>query len=397
MTSPARVGRASLRAALLVALVAPAAPAAAGAQSRDRGSGRIPRSIVFSAVGAITAAAASSAFFFTSTERSPSGMCSDRACVIPVSIGAGALVGYLIGREFDQLHALRYRGGAPLNPTVKSVAVPALSTELALRDATLAVGGAGGIQLVSAGEELKLGARRASGVRGIAAIDLAPGSGALAVGSQAGFYLYPPRTGPGSLVREGSVSAIAATTDRSFVGVGTRIEVVPAGVDTARAWPGIDVGAPASALAFDQQRGVLWALVDSSLVALRPEADSLAVVGRTPVRARGLELSLLENRVAAALGESGVVLLDAADPAAPRELARWTGARFAYDVSLSGRRLFVASGVEGVYVLDTEDPGLATEGLARELGFAIALASEGGYTFVLDRTTNAVRRFASDF
>jgi hypothetical protein len=57
----------------------------------------------------------------------------------------------------------------------------------------------------------------------------------------------------------------------------------------------------------------------------------------------------------------------------------------------------VASGVEGVYVLDTGGPGLKTEGLARELGFAIALVSGGGYTFVLDRTTNSLRRFASDF
>jgi hypothetical protein len=158
----------------------------------------------------------------------------------------------------------------------------------------------------------------------------------------------------------------------------------------------VNVGAAPSALAFDQDRGVLWALVDSSLVALRPAGDSLELVSRTPAGGRGLRLSLLDKRVAVALGERGVALFDAADPASPKEVGRWTGARFAYDVSLAWRRLYVASGVEGVYVLDTGD-GLKVEGLARELGFAVALASEGGYTFVLDRTTNSLRRFASDF
>jgi hypothetical protein len=38
-----------------------------------------------------------------------------------------------------------------------------------------------------------------------------------------------------------------------------------------------------------------------------------------------------------------------------------------------------------------------TEGLARELGFVVALASADGYTYVLDRTTNSLRRIPSDF
>ena len=399
-----RLARASLRAAFYVALALPsvALPAlvpVAGAQqrSRDDGSGRMPRRIIFAAAGAVTAALAASAFFFTGNDRSPAGMCSEKSCVVPLSIGAGALVGYMVGREFDQLHALRYRGGAPLKPSVASVAVPASSTELAVQNAMLAVGGANGVQLVTSGDGLKLGARRASGVRGIAALDLAPGGGVLAVGSPAGFYLYPPEKGPGSLVRDGAVASNAADSGRVFVGTATRIEIVPANADTTRGWPGVDVGAAPSALAFDRARGILWALVDSTLVALRPAGDSLEVVGRTPAGGRGLRLSLLDDRVAVALGERGVVLFDAATPAEPRELGRWSGARFAYDVSLAWRRLYVASGVEGVYVLDTGGSGLQVEGLARELGFAIALASEGGYTFVLDRTTNSLRRFVSDF
>jgi hypothetical protein len=393
--------RAILAAALALPTVAlPALVPAAQAQERtgQEGSGRIPRRIIFTAAGALTAALAASAFFFVGDDRSPAGMCSEKSCVVPLSIGAGALVGYMVGREFDQLHALRFRGGAPLKPTVSSVAVPASATELAVAEATLAVGGANGVQLVTSGDALKLGARRASGVRGIAALGLAPAGGPLAVGSPAGFYLYPPATGPGTLVRDGAVASVAASAGRMFVGTTSRIEVVPANADSARgSWPGVDVGSAPHALAFDSARSVLWALVDTSLVALRPDGDSLAVVSRTPVGGRGLRLSLLDDRVAVALGERGVALFQAADPASPRELGRWTGARFAYDVSLAWRRLYVASGVEGVYVLDTGGAGLKTEGLARELGFAIALVSGGGYTFVLDRTTNSLRRFASDF
>ena len=43
--------------------------------------------------------------------------------------------------------------------------------------------------------------------------------------------------------------------------------------------------------------------------------------------------------------------------------ARWRGARFAYDVSLSGPRLYVASGLDGVTVLDAGGAKLTVLGL----------------------------------
>jgi hypothetical protein len=36
-------------------------------------------------------------------------------------------------------------------------------------------------------------------------------------------------------------------------------------------------------------------------------------------------------------------------------------------------------------------------GLARGLGFASALVSRGGHTYILDRRTNSLRRIDSDF
>jgi hypothetical protein len=40
---------------------------------------------------------------------------------------------------------------------------------------------------------------------------------------------------------------------------------------------------------------------------------------------------------------------------------------------------------------------LRTLGLARSLGFATAIESLGGYTYILDRRTNSVRRIESMF
>jgi len=356
----------------------------------------MPRRFIFAAVGALAGAAASSAYLFTDDDNSMGGTCTQRKCVVPISVGSGAMIGFMIGREFDQLHALRYRGGAPLKPPTVSTSTIPSATVIAVRDSIVAVGGAGGVQVLASGKDLRALGRRASGVRGIAAVDVVPG-GSLALGSAAGFYLYPARKGPGSLVREGSTTAIAGAPERIFVGVGTRVEAVPPGADTTRTWPGVELGAPVVALAYDGARRLVWALTDSSLIALRPAGDSLERLGAVKTGAGGRRLAVQGARVAVAMGEAGVRLFDAADPTSPQEIARWNVARFVYDVSFGGRRLYAASGIEGVYVLDAGGRQLVTEGLARELGFAVALASAEGYTFVLDRTTDSVRRIPSDF
>jgi hypothetical protein len=401
-----RLAVAGLGAALVLPPLAPPARAQEQAaqtpqaqqapQPREAKDHRFPRRYLLSMVGALVGIAASSAYLFTADDRTQGGTCTDRKCVVPITVGAGALVGYMVGREMDQLHSLRYRGGAPLKPPTVSAATAITPTVLAVRDSLVAVGGAGGVQVFSSGDALRLLGKRATGVRGIAALDVAP-DGSLALGATTGFYLYPPRKGPGSLVREGSTSGIAAARGRLYVGAGTRVESVPPGADTTRSWPGIDLGAPVADVAVDETRHLVWVLADSTLFALRPAGDSLERVGAVQAGGPGRQVAFQENRVAVALGEGGVRLFDATNPAEPRETGRWTGARFAYDVSFAWRRLYVASGVEGVYVLDVSGSQPVTEGLARELGFVIALASSDGYTYVLDRTTNAVRRIPSDF
>jgi hypothetical protein len=310
---------------------------------------------------------------------------------------SGALVGYMIGKEFDQLHTLRYRGGQPLYPHGESIGLPGDAFVLVARDTSVAVAGRGGVQIISSGASLKLAEKRAAGIRGITALDMVPGNGSIALGSPSGFYLYPPHRGPGMLLREGETTTLVATADRIYFSSGTRIESAPVGADTLRTWPGIEVGARAVASAYDDARAVLWIVTDSALLSFRPDGDSLAVVGRTPLPGRGRGLSVQETLVAVSLGEGGVVLYDVAQAASPRERGRWNGARFVYSVSLAGNRLFAAGGMDGVYVLNVTEDGLETHGLARELGFATLLTSRGQYTYMVDRTTNSLRRIPSAF
>jgi hypothetical protein len=370
------------------------APIASTVDAQDRG-GRFPRKYLFSLIGAAVGTAVGGSYIAFQGQSQP-GNCGDPSCVVTVTVVAGALIGYMIGREFDELHALRYRGGAPLNPQSIAAGLAGDPTLLTVEDDLVAIGGTAGVQLFrSTPNALRADGRRAAGVRGIAALDLAQ-PGAMALGSVTGLYLFPPREGPGTLVRPGEIGATATTVDRVFIGSGSRVESAPLSADTARTWPGVDVGAQVRDLEVDLARNIVWAITDSALVALRIAGDSLESLSRTPFDSRARALAIEGSRIAVAFGEQGVRLYDAANPEAPRQSAVWQGARFAYDVSLAGMRMFVAAGPEGLYVLDVSVEPVVI-GLARELGFAAAVSSFGQFTYILDRSTNSVRRIESEF
>lgn len=395
--------RAALAAATVLVLATPTVAPVLGAQRADTipqappQSHRIPRRLLFGVIGAVAGAGLGALYAGAARDSQP-GSCSSSRCVATVTTLSGAVIGFMIGRELDQLHALRYRGGAPLEPHFEAVGLLGEPSLLATTDTIVGVGGTSGVQLfATTGATMRALGRRGTGVRGIDALGLVPG-GAVAVGAPSGLYLYPAGTGPGELLREGATSAATATTARIYFAAGTRIEVAPVTADTTRDWPGIDIGAPVRTLATSDGGGILWAATDSALIALRPDGDSLVRVGMVAEDAPIRRISASGHLLAAALGEKGVRLYDVTQPASPRELARWTGARFVYDVSLVGNRLFAASGIEGVYVLSILGGNrLVVKGLARELGFAVALASRGGYTYILDRSTTSLRRIRSDF
>jgi hypothetical protein len=169
------------------------------------------------------------------------------------------------------------------------------------------------------------------------------------------------------------------------------------GADSAGEWPGTDLGGSVRALALDSVRAILWAATDDHLISLLVRGDSLVRLGDVPIDGGARRIAATGDRVAVAVGERGVRIFEASDPAHPHAWKTWTVARFAYDVSLEGDRMFVAAGPEGVYVADFHGKNLVTIGLARGLGFASAIVSRDGYTYLLDRRTNTLRRLGTTF
>jgi hypothetical protein len=349
-----------------------------------------PRSLVLGIAGVIIGGLAG--FGFSRGGKQPG------AGMTVVGAAAGGLAGFFIGRQFDERRAVTYRGAPSLRIPNVAIELEGEPSALAVRDSEAAVGGSTGVQLFSATDPrlMPLG-HRAAGLHGVDALALAPGTGWLAIGSRTGLYLYPPIRGPGILVGRAGVNAIAAADTRIFVGVDDRVEIVPVSADSARSWPGTSLGAPVRDVALDEVRAIVWASTDRELVALRISGDSLVKIGSLPLPGIGLRMVIDQGVAAVAMGEKGVSIFDITDPTQPKQRAVWTGARFAYDVSIDGSRMFVAAGPEGVYLVDLGTDGPRTIGLARSLGFASALISHDHHTFILDRRTNALRRIISTY
>jgi len=308
----------------------------------------------------------------------------------------GGLVGWFFGKQADQLHAAQYRGVRPITFNGRNIDLDGEPAALAVHDSLVAVGGSKGVELFISSESLIPRGARAGGLLGIATVEVAPASEWLAVGAEHGLYLFPPERGRGSLVSLASEPPVVATAGHIISAHGDSVDIIPVGADSVAPWPAVDLGAPVRALAVDETGAVLWAVTDKELVALRAVHDSLVRVGQTPFDGAARRVAAGNGRVAIAVGEKGVRVFDAADPAKPTPSHTWTVARFAYDVSLEKDRMFVAAGPEGVYVAEFHGRNLATIGVARSLGFVSAIVSRGGYTYLLDRRTNKLRRIYSD-
>ncbi|HEX6966961.1 MAG TPA: hypothetical protein VF166_14310 [Gemmatimonadaceae bacterium] len=392
---PRRVGAALLLVALLAPTVVRRAHAQSSSTSSAVKSSRTPRSRALAILGTVVGGLVGFGFTYAAGQRGAS-RCGPIHCPVYVWAAAGGLAGYFIGRQYDKNFAMYYRGATPLSPKSVDADLNGRPAVLAANDSVVAVGGSDGVEMFQSTALTSIG-HRARGLHGIDALALAPVNGSLVLGSQAGLYLFPPHQGPGRLVRAGDVRATVASADRVYFSVDDRLEIAPLAADSAHPWPGIAVGAPVRDAALDTTRHLLWTITDGALIAFRVGDDSLERIGSVPVTGGAQRLAILGNRAAVAVGENGVLLYDISVPEAPRQTAHWSTARFAYDVSLDGTRLFVAAGPEGVYVVDVSRPEPRTIGLARSLGFATALVSRGGSTYIVDRRENALRRIPSDF
>jgi hypothetical protein len=348
-----------------------------------------PRALIFGVAGAVIGGLAGLGF-----GKGSSG--SGQMTVIGAA--AGGLAGFFVGRQVDERRKAVFRGATSLRISNVAIELEGDPAVLSVHDSVAAIGGSDGVQLFSAMDpRLMLLGTRAAGLHGIGAIDISPRSGWLALGSRTGLYIYPPNRGPGVLVRRATVNAVAATETRIFAALENRIESVPVNADSTRDWRGTTLGAPVRDIVVDETRAVLWASTDRELLALRITGDSLVQIGAVPLTGLGLRVTIEGPIAAVAMGEKGVAIIDITDAAHPKSRGDWTTARFAYDVSLDGQRLFVAAGPEGVYVVNLADATAQTIGVARALGFASAIASYDGHTFILDRRTNALRRIISTY
>jgi hypothetical protein len=381
----------SVRALLLAPALFSITPFTLAAQAGEsaRADRRMPRRVTLAIVGALVGGAAG-AFF---QKQGASASC--RPCYIGGGALAGGVVGLIVGRELDQMHALRYRGAPRMRIPYLEQSLDDDPIAVTARDTLLAVATASGVTILSSTDVLRTRARRANGIRGISALALTSHTHSMAIATPTGLYLYPPVRGAGVLVREGTIQAASAGDERVFFAIGARIEWAPVGPDSAGPWPGLDLSAPVADLEWDDRRQILWALTDTVVVALRVEGDRIQLVSRTRVDAGGRSLTTHGDRLAITLGSAGIALFDVSDPAAPRDVARWSGARFVYDAALTGDRLYAGAGPEGVFVIDASVIPLRTIGLAFDLGFAATLLARDGYTYILDRRTSSVRRIST--
>ncbi|HET7621438.1 MAG TPA: hypothetical protein VFK39_05995 [Gemmatimonadaceae bacterium] len=392
--------RSSLLALTFVATMSAAYPARALRAQSSSGSGhRTPRSTILAITGGLVGGVIG-IVFAKSSSSSLSGSCLGIQCLVLAGTAGGAVFGYYIGREYDRTYAQRYRGARPIDIPSVDADLEGIPVDLSVSDSSVAVAGSEGVELFSTGRNLLAQARRAGGLRGISVVALAPTSGWIALGSPSGLYLFPPGGGPGALVRGGDISSAYASNSDVFVGVNDRLEVAPFQMDTTRAWPGVALGESGAArdVELDTARSLVWVVTSRDLRSYRVEGDSLAgPVGVASLDGAGHRLALANDTIVVAMGEKGLRFFDATDAAKPRAFANWNVARFVYDVSIDDGRIFAAAGPEGVYVLTLNAGHPRAIGLARGLGFASALVSRGGRTYILDRRTNSLRRIDSDF
>jgi hypothetical protein len=384
------VGRRAIFSALAAALVV-SSPVFAQTGERVMEEGRTPRRVVLPFVGAAIGGLASLVYFAGGSGRNPGGACSDAVCVGTVTLVSGALVGWLVGKEKDELHELRYRGGRALRPSTSSLTLSGEPVFLTLDDSVGAAYGVGGVQLFSARGRPDLIGVRAPGLQNVTEASLVTAEQRFALTASGGLYKFPLAQGLGSRLRPAPAGTVTAYKMEYLLGSGTRVERVPANAEAeAATWPGLALDDTVRSIRPDE-RGNIWALTTSSLYSLRPESDSFAVVGRIPLPSGARRIDVQGSTLAVALGDSGVRFIDVTEPAQPRTISEWRGTAFVYDVALDNGVAFVAAGIDGLAKI-TIGATPRLDGLARELGFVVAVVARAPDVWVLDRSGSAVVR-----
>jgi hypothetical protein len=378
--------RRTLTLALLLAVLA--APAAA-----QQDGGRFPRKWLLAGIGA--ALTGSIAVLYATSFEGNIGGCSSATCVVPVTVGFGGLLGFMIGSEMDKLHRIRYGHAPPLSLRGVELALSTEPNDLALRDDAVYVMGTEAVEVIATGPRMTRTGIKARGLRGIGPVAPDLVQNTLLVGTAVGLYRFPLGTDePGALAYPGEISALSGDGQLLAVGLGPEVRILRLGDTLETAADSLPEDARVVDLAWRGSRQ-LWVLTEDRLAAFdvdesgRPSPRGAYTFGAVPRR-----ITLADSLAIVAAGSGGVYAVDIRDPDHPVELANWSGARFAYDAAILHDRVYIAAGPEGLYVLRLSAEGFAPVGLSRGLGFVAAVEAGPDAVYLLDRSGFALRRVA---
>lgn len=375
------------RALALVLMLAVLAPSAAA----QEGGGRFPRKWLVAGIGALISGAVAG-IYAANYERDVGG-CSAAKCVVPVSVGVGGLLGFMIGSEMDKLYRLRYGHAPPMSLRGVELPLAVEPNDLALRDGMVFVTGTEAVEVIEAGPELARAGLKARGLRGIGPVAPDPVRNALLVGTAVGLYRFPLGSDdPGALALPGEISALSTDGGLLAVGLGPEFRIVRLADSLEAAADPLPEESRVVDLAWEGSDR-LWVLTEDRLAAYDVDTAGAAVPrGSFTFPAIARRLTLRDSLAVVAAGSGGVYALDIRDPASPVELTNWGGARFAYDAAVHADRVYVGAGPEGLYVLELGAEGFRALGLSRQVGFVAAVEAGPDAIYLLDRSGLMLRR-----
>jgi hypothetical protein len=364
---------------------------AAPAAGQEGGGGRFPRKWLVAGISAALTGAISTVYAVNHDGNI--GGCSSARCVVPVSVGVGALLGFMIGNEMDKLHALRYGHAPPMSLRGVELALAVEPNDLMVRNGRVYVTGTEAVEIIEAGPTLTRAGLKARGLRGIGPIATDPVQNSLLVGTAVGLYRFPMGTDdPGALAYPGEISALSSDGTLLAVGLGPEFRVMRVADSLEARGDALSEDARVVDLAW-QGSNRLWVLTEDRLAAYQVgDSGSAEPAGDFVFPAIGRRLVVDDSLAFVAAGSGGVYVIDIRDPAAPVERANWSGARFAYDVATVGNRVYVAAGPEGLYLLRLGSQGFTPVGLSRNIGFVAAVEMGPSALYLLDRSGLSLRR-----
>ena len=368
---------------LTLALTVGAAPL----QAQD---GRFPRKWLVAGVGALFTG--TMATIYALAFEQDIGGCSQASCVIPLTVAFGAGVGFMIGKEMDDLYAVRYSHAPPIKMRGRALTLSLIPNDVLVHDSTVLVTGTDGIELVQIGPTLERLGLRARGLRGIGAVTADNRRNLLLVGSAVGLYRFPLRgEDPGTLAYPGEISAVGREGSTLLLGLGLDVQLAHVRDSIEAAGPSFSENARVVDVAWQDARTV-WVLTEERLTAYGVQGDSLERRGTVAFPSLARRVTIADSIALVSAGSGGVYAIDIRNPDAPAEIANWSGARFVYDAALRNGTTYVAGGPEGLYILRLGRDGFTPVGLSRGVGFVAAVEAGPDAIYLLDRTGTALRR-----